>query len=243
MLKEHLVCLKSGEELPTDALLLGTGFVPSLNFFDHSLLKQLDLPYTPGDEPTASAHKWALLEKAADQQVIEKYPLLANPPADIFRKPTPTTPYRLYKGMAPISDASDRSIAILGHLLVPNYFRVGEIQAIWATAYLDGQLKLPPVEEMEKEVALFTAWCRRRYLSNGEKGNHVLFEVAFYNDRLLEQVGLKSHRRGWFWDYFGPGTMVDLRGLGKEYLERYGRDVVTPDDWQPMDNQETTPLI
>jgi len=111
-------------------------------------------------------------------------------------------------------------------MLVANYFRTSEVQAVWATAYLDGKLKLPGLEEREREVALFVAWCRRRYLSNGEKGNHMTFEMMGYTDKLLAELGLRSHHRGWFWDYFGPGTMSDLRGVGEEYVRKYGRDVV-----------------
>lgn len=100
------------------------------------------------------------------------------------------------------------------------------MQAVWATAYLDGKLELPGTEEMEREVALFTAWGRRRYLSNGEKGNHMIFEMMGYTDKLLEELRLKSHRRGWFWHWFGPGMMVDLRGVGEEYVKKYGRGVI-----------------
>lgn len=77
---------------------------------------------------------------------------------------------------------------------------------------------------MEKEIALFTAWCKRRYLSNGQKGNWMVFELMWYTDKLLRECGLKSHRRGWWRDWFAPGTMVDLRGVGVEYVGRFGRE-------------------
>lgn len=232
--------LKSGEEVPTDVLLLGTGWVPSLNFFDPDTLARLDLPHDPATEPAESSEKWARLEKEADQKVVDTFPQLANPPAEYFKKPNPTTPYRLYNGMAPLVDAEDRSIVFIGHVLVANYFRVTEVQAVWATAYLDNKLDLPGLEEREKEVALFTAWCRRRYLSNGEKGNHMVFEMMGYTDKLLEELGLRSHRRGWFWHWFGPGTMADLRGVGEEYVKKYGRDVVRESEGGSSDDQENT---
>jgi dimethylaniline monooxygenase (N-oxide forming) len=238
-LEKHLVRLKSGEGVPSDVLLLGTGWVPSLNFFDQELLTKLDLPHNPTSEPAEQAEKWDRLEKEADKKVLDTFPQLANPPKGYFKKPNPTTPYRLYNGMAPLSDASDRSIVFIGHVLVPNYFRVTEPQAVWATAYLDGKLELPVEEEMQKEVALFTAWCRRRYLSNGEKGNHMVFEMPGYVDKLLAELGMKSHRRGWFLDYFGAGTMVDLRSVGEEYVKKYGRDVVGGGVVESSDDQET----
>jgi hypothetical protein len=35
-------------------------------------------------------------------------------------------------------------------------------------------------------------------------------------------VGLSSHLKGWFWDFFGPGRASDMRGLRDEYVGKYG---------------------
>jgi len=109
----------------------------------------------------------------------------------------------------------------IGHICVGNYFRGVEAQSMWATAYLDKKLALPDREERQKEVALLTAWCRRRYLTNGEKGNWITFELVGYTDRLLEQLGLKTHRKGWFKNWFEPCRQSDFRGLKDEYVGRY----------------------
>ena len=93
---------------------------------------------------------------------------------------------------------------------------------MWATAYLDGSLTLPPLQEQQEEVALFTTWCRRRYLNNGEQGNWMTFELVGYTDRLLEQLGLRSHWKGWFRDWFEPCVARDLAGLREEYVRKYG---------------------
>ena len=66
------------------------------------------------------------------------------------------------------------------------------------------------------------AYNKRRYLSNGKRGNFVAFESNFYLDKLLREVGLSSHLRGWFKDYFAPRTAQDLAGLKDEYLAKYG---------------------
>ena len=93
---------------------------------------------------------------------------------------------------------------------------------MWATAYLDKKLALPDASARQKEVALFTAWCQRRYLTNGEKGNWVTLELVGYTDRLLEQLGLKSHlKASWFRNYFEPCKQSDFKGLKDEYVERY----------------------
>ncbi|MCJ1392862.1 monooxygenase [Xylographa bjoerkii] len=215
-----LVRLKSGEEVPTDVLLCGTGWLPALDFFDNDLLVTLDLPHEIADEPVEYSEKWATLEKEADQKVIQKFPMLATPPAH-YTKPRTLTPYRLYNGIASIRDDS---IVFIGHVLVGNYFSVTEAQAIWATAYLDKQLMLPSIAEREKQIALFTAWCRRRYLNNGENGNWMTFEFIVYSDHLLHEVGLSSNRKSWFKNLFSPCMMRDMAGLRDEYMAKYGND-------------------
>ena len=223
-LDSGLVRLESGEEIPTDALLCGTGWLPSLDFFDTDLLIKLDLPHEIADEPAEYGERWATLDKEADQTVVQRFPMLANPPAH-YMKPRSLTPYRLYNGIASVRDDS---IVFIGHVLVGNYFSVTEAQAIWATAYLDKQLALPSVGKREQEIALFTSWCRRRYLNNGENGNWMTFEFIVYGDRLLHEVGLSSNRKGWFQNFFSPCTMRDMAGLRDEYLAKYGKNAALP---------------
>lgn len=218
--------MKNGQEVFSDALLFGTGWTPSLGFFDKDLLVKLDLPYSLENDPIEKADKWRELEKYADQRVLKHFPMLANPPKH-YHKPMSTTPYRLYNGIAPLHDDS---IVFLNHVVVGNKFRAAEVQAIWATAYLDKKLSLPSVQEMEADIALVTAWSRRRYLSNGEWGNCMTFETIGYTDKLLEELGFSSHRKDWFSDFFVPCTARDLRGIREEYIVKYGRDVMKTDE-------------
>ena len=221
-LDQRLIRLQSGEEIPCDAILCGTGWVPSLQFFSREQLVEFGLPHAHSDESVPEQEIWAKLDAAADETVLSRFPKLANPPPH-YHKEINKTPYRLYNLIAPLSDMdTSHSIVFIGHILVGNYFRGVEAQSVWATAYLDKKLILPDAEERQKEVALFTAWCRRRYLSNGERGNWITFELVGYTDKLLEQVGLKSHRKGWFKDYFEPCKQSDFKGLKDEYLAKYG---------------------
>jgi dimethylaniline monooxygenase (N-oxide forming) len=195
-----------------------------LSFFDKELLVQLDLPHQCQDEDEKYREKWTRLEKEADKKVIQTFPLLAEPPAHP-RKPRTTTPYRLYRGIAPIADDS---IAFIGHVLVGNYFSVTETQAIWITAYLDKKLALPSLATREEHISLFTSWCRRRYLSNGENGNHMTFEFIVYADQLLQDVGLSSSRqKGWLKNWFSPSMPRDMAGLRDEYIAKYGETVAS----------------
>ncbi|KAL8906326.1 MAG: hypothetical protein Q9207_002101 [Kuettlingeria erythrocarpa] len=210
--------LREGATVVTDVVLCGTGWnTASFDFFEPQELVRLGLPHNLRDEPTEHAQLWSRLEAQADREVLERFPILATPP-DHHHKTVETTPYRLYNGIAP---SEDDSIAFLGYFNVGNYFKGAECQAIWATAFLDGKLQLPKPESRQLKIARHVAWCKRRYLSNGELGNFVLFESNAYTDELLQEIGLISHLKGWFSDYFKPGYARDLAGLRDEYITRY----------------------
>lgn len=177
-LEKDLIRLDTGEEIASDVILCGTGWVPSLQFFSEDQCRDLGLPQPVSSSPAEETNHWAKLEAEADQKGLLTFPQLANPPPH-YHKPTNHTPYRLYRLIAPLSESSaaisERSIVFIGQVGVGNYFPTVECQAMFATAYLDGKLSLPPKEEQEKDVALFTTWCRRRYLSKGDEGNNMTF--------------------------------------------------------------------
>lgn len=185
---------------------------------------QLGLPHLVNDEDEEKSH-WTALEAEADAKVLATFPQLANPPP-VHLEPITGTPYRLYRNVVPLcesGDASkDRSIVFIGQVGVGNYFPLVECQSMWTTAYLDGKLDLPSMEEQAKDVALFTMWCRRRYLSNGRRGNAIIFELIGYTDMLLRDLGLRSNRKGWFKDIFYPVWARDFRDLKAEFMEKYG---------------------
>lgn len=216
---KKLIRLKKGHEIATDVLLCGTGCdAASFDFFEPDHLVQLGLPHLQKDEPSEESNRWARLEQQADQEILKQFPILANPPKHLH-KSSPTTSYRLYNGIGPLNDDS---IVFIGYSLVTNYFQWAECQAIWATAFLDQRLNLPSLEEKQCEIAKVIAYNKRRYLSNGERGNFLMFESNFYLDKLLLEAGLSSHLKGWFKNYFVPRTAQDLVGLKDEYLAKYG---------------------
>ncbi|KAL8838533.1 MAG: hypothetical protein Q9170_002113 [Blastenia crenularia] len=239
ILKTGIIRLKDGETVESDAILCGTGWVPSLDFFDQDMLAELGIPQPLEDYPPEEAKKWDALEKDADQEVLKRFPILANPP-EHYHNPVTHTPYHLFNGIAPLNDPS---IAFVGHVLVANYFRVAECQAIWATAYLDGNFNLPPLEERQREVALMVAWCRRRYLSNGDRGHWMSADQTGYTDNLFRQLGLSSHRGFWLWDSFLPSRMKDLQGLRGEYIAKFGQDTKGASDNDSMASTSNTALV
>ena len=48
------------------------------------------------------------------------------------------------------------------------------------------------------------------------------FEQAGYTDRLLAEVGLKSHRKAWWRNFSAPARPEDFKGLREEYVRLYG---------------------
>ncbi|PVH73241.1 flavin-binding monooxygenase-like protein-like protein, partial [Cadophora sp. DSE1049] len=209
--------LGDGTTFRCDAILCGTGFQPALQIFNPDLLIELDLPHKKEDEPPETSAKWDKLLSEADEKVAKKFLILAKPPPH-FHKHINTTPYRLWNCMAPLNDDS---ILMLNHITAGNKIFAAEAQAIWAVAYFDKRIALPSLVEREKEVANWVAWCRRRYLSNGELGTFAGLDSIPYVDKLLQDIGLDAHRKVWWRDFFVPCGPKELGDAWKQYLEIY----------------------
>lgn len=211
----------SGPKLiPLDVLVYCTGWTPTSTLFSPATALELGLSVAQPIQGSTITSKWEVLEDAQDSKIVYSFPSLRHPPA--YRKVKPLyTPFRLYKAVVPPVDSTDHSIVFLGKLVVGANFSAAEAQALWAVAYLDGKVKVEQ-SVMEEDVARTVAWCRRRYLNKGELGSYFFFDVVDYTDMLLEQLGLRSHRRkGWLRSLIAPCMAVDLRGLLDEYRSKY----------------------
>jgi dimethylaniline monooxygenase (N-oxide forming) len=216
---ENSISLADGREVPTDILLCGTGWNSTYPFFSSEQASELGLPHDPSKDSPEDAQSWAELMEMADRQIMRMFPILATPPADC--KPiggSNLTPARLYNGIASLNDPS---VVFLGRARVSNNFRTAEAQAIWATAYWDGNLKLPPFNEAQREVAYMNAFSRRRYPSRGFDGVNFFSDLVWYTDKLVSDVGLTSHRKGWWEDPEEPCLASDSKDCEDEYLAKY----------------------
>ena len=179
----------------------------------------LGLPVHITDADPKHQAKWKALEDAADPKILTRFPHLGHPPP--YRNIQPVyTPVRLFKALVPPAHAREHSIIFLGKMVVGNNFRTAEAQALWAVAYLDGKIDTKS-SMMEEDVARTVAWDRRRYLNKGQLGTWFYFDVVAYADMLLEQLGLSSHRKGWFGNLMDPCFAEDLKGLVDEYKAKY----------------------
>ncbi|TGO18081.1 hypothetical protein BTUL_0012g00250 [Botrytis tulipae] len=217
--KDNIITLDNGKQLIADELLLGTGWDPQQQGFSDKEAYYLGLPHFKSMESIKERSFWDQLYEEADRRVIAKFPLLENPPPHQNRASPDTSVQRLYKGIAPLADDT---IAFLGGIDISNSFRAAETQAIWTTAYFDGNIKLPPLEKRLEEVAYMGAFSKRRYPTHGQKGECFFFELVWYTDALLHEVGLRSHRKGWWADFMEPCLASDLKGMKDEYKQKFG---------------------
>ena len=143
-LKPHSIVLDDGSEIPVDVLLYDTGWKFDYPFFPPK--KQayaLGLPHSPEEDSPEDAKLWKFLLESADQRVLAEFPILKSPPP--HKKPeVPTTTMRLYNCIAPLEDPL---VVFLGRAYLSNSFRTAEARAIWATAYFDGNVKMPSLEQ------------------------------------------------------------------------------------------------
>jgi len=207
--------LKDGPVVPCDILLLGTGFKDEYPFFDMAEHIRLGLSHPSTTNP--EDQEWNLLSEEADRKLIAKYPILATTPG--FQKSPELTAFHLYESIGPIRD---RSIAFVGCVGLVSMFTGAEVQAIWASAWLDGTLQLPSEEEMKKRTAMDSRWSRRRYpFYSRTSGINFDLECVAYCDRLLKELGLSSHLKGLsWWQYWTKvNWQKDYEGCLSEYLE------------------------
>lgn len=212
----NTVKLRDGTKVSVDAILLGTGFNRSFTLFQSPTAADLGLPVSK-DSIQRDEVDWDALEKAADNDIIYQFPALANPPSP---RETDTTPYRLYNLMAPFKDDS---VVFLGYLGVLNAFYTAECQAIWATAHLDKKIVRPDLDQQRKDTAQMNAFSKRRYPFLGYDGASINYDMIGYCERLLGEVGLKSHiQKTWREYWFGICNAASLKDTTQEYIDLHG---------------------
>ena len=145
-LSRKTVHLSNGEALPSDALILSTGWKhrTSIKFLPEGIEKDLGLPHS-----SRLSHDNSLVRKA-DQQILDRFPRLKFQPIqnELYKpyegegsKETLDQPYRLYRFMIPPAYINDRSIAFLGMIQSIHTSSVAQAQALWLTAYFSNRLR------------------------------------------------------------------------------------------------------
>ncbi|KAI0205865.1 flavin-binding monooxygenase-like family protein [Astrocystis sublimbata] len=240
--------LLSGKRVDADYVIYATGWGDHFSFFSSELKDELGIPqYPPSVEPSAtkdsllpdkikgdrSTEWWAAHDKAADEIVERKLPLLGAGPADFNGWKIPTMRqrnikmrrWRLYNRMVPVG--ADNSIVILGQIHTTQTPTVAEIQSLWAAAYLLGHITLPRPPSMVREVSEWNAWTRKRYASVGERYPYALFDWVPYLDRLMRDLRLRTKRHdGVLADFFSPYGPHCYHGVVDEYIAQREKNEV-----------------
>jgi dimethylaniline monooxygenase (N-oxide forming) len=208
-----------GTHFQCDAILCGTGWQSSLHMFSDDLKMHLGLPYSKNleAETPEAAHTWEELVADADKTVCRRFHILRKSPPHVHIEEQ-RTPYRLYRTISPLSDDS---IVFMNHATFGNKLLAAEAQAMWAVAHFDGNINVP-LHEKERDIAMWIAWTRRRYLSNGGLANSATFDSVPYVDTLLGEMGVSAHLdKGWWRGWFGTVWPADLGRAWEEVLRRH----------------------
>ncbi|KXJ84755.1 putative dimethylaniline monooxygenase [Microdochium bolleyi] len=177
--------------------------------------------------PSVSAQEQATLRQAADKEVLERFPILINQPVLRYERNPDAEPLRYYRFIVPASQVSKRNIAFAGMVSTVSTANFANAQALWISAFFDGKLVREPKsqEEVLKEVYLHTQFVKWRYpCGYGDSLPDFAFESLPYIDLLLNDVGVKNHRKQTqISELLEPYKPKDYQGLTAEWLALQGR--------------------
>jgi len=222
-------CFSDGSTVETDAIIFATGWQNASNpLFSPDLANELGLPVPCASLSELESGHWQDLDVAADKQVLEAYPMLANPPPQIKSVPRTETQLRQLRTIVPpkLARRGDRSIVFLGQLNNTQNFYFAETSALWAVAYLS---RLLPVDsfsghfdDMSKEIALHNAFMRWRY-PGWKNTPYAVLEIRDWIDATLRDMGIRMDRNRFRWEKENPGkwTLWGWRPWVAEWFEPY----------------------
>ncbi|CAJ2505543.1 Uu.00g129370.m01.CDS01 [Anthostomella pinea] len=222
--------LRNGARFQTDYVILCTGFDKSYQPFDAALQAELALKPNAAEET-----KWSLLEARAEQRVDELLPVLKDssltPPKQHSASAGATAtlahgPSRHYRRLVVPSLVAqgDRSVYFPGFIHSIYTPLVSEVQALWGVTFLLGLHDPPPLAAMEREVAEWNVWSRKRYPTQGRKHAYAIYDFISYIDLLLGDLGINTRRRSNpLAEMFLPAYPYNYKGLIDEFRSARGK--------------------
>ena len=71
------------------------------------------------------------------------------------------------------------------------------------------------------------AFSRRRYPAHGAIRNYFHFDLVGHTDKLMSEIGLRSHRKGSWWsDLMSSCLASDLKNIKSEYVSKFQSSVI-----------------
>lgn len=218
---DNTVTLNNGKVLPCDAAVFATGWDYRSTLFNPADSLSLGTTALLKDEDPKTAAYWEDLHIKADQEVLEKLPVLANPPP-FHPKQVAHTPYRLYRHIVPsnLVAQDDRSLIFLGLVTGVQTSIYAEVSALWGISWLKGLHSITKSkEEMDYDIAKVNAWCERRYLARGRTRQIASAEIQDVTDMLMQDMGLKVYRKSnIFSETFLPANAQDYKRIVDEMM-------------------------
>jgi len=89
------------------------------------------------------------------------------------------------------------------------------IQALWLRRVLAGQLSLPAVEVMDKDIKQQQEWKRSWMPAKGDRAAILQLHKMKYHDQLCKDMKVQHRRKGWNFlgECFAPYAAADYRSL------------------------------
>lgn len=104
-------------------------------------------------------------------------------------------------------------LAVIGYAEGYSNLFNSEIRCQWLTHFLDGNLELPCVRDMEKDIILWEK-NMKQYAGSNFKRSCIGSTNIWYNDQMCKDMGCKHKRKkGIFAEYFQPYGSTDYAGL------------------------------
>ena len=217
-LEPRRVVLESDVKLDADVLVCSTGWK-----------KDSSLQFSGLDEYKLglrfSEEEKEMLNKEADEKVLNMFPRLRNQPNMPF-EPGKADPLRLYRFMIPSTMMDKRNIAFAGMVSNVSTAICASVQGLWISNFLDGKIDRMPKtnDEVTQEIMLHTQWGKWRYPSGyGARLPDFVFEAVPYMDLLLRDMNLNNHRKhSLLAEITHPYLPGDYAGLIDEWKASHG---------------------
>jgi hypothetical protein len=192
--------------------------------------------------PLADAEIFEKFPKLREQPETKSYDPSSGQKANEENERKREEPYRLYRFIVPPAFIESRTLAFAGAYRSPATINIAQAQALWITAYLGNdipslqfpvqkleiadasQLASDPrsavASRVEYETVLHTQFSKWRYSRGfGARFPELWFDCLPYVDVLLEDVGVRSRRKGrWWQEWFRPYELKDYEGIVGEFL-------------------------